>query len=467
MKSRSGTRALAQQLGLEYSGADISLTGVSLSASEVEPGDLFVAVAGARHHGLDFASEAIQRGAVAVLADKAVELEVPVLVHPAPKTVLGEVCEEILGDVGLHLFGVTGTNGKTSVSSYLRELLTAQGVKTALSSSVGFSSPTGNFPASLTTPELTTLRKHLHKFASEGGQAAVIEVSAQALTRNRVDGLKFDVVGFTNLTRDHLDDYGDMQTYFAAKAELFSAERAKRGVVFLGDDYAKQLAASASIPITTIGQDGDVRYEFQGGVLRLSGALNLELDFPAGELMARNFAVAAVMLDVAGYKLTEMSDAAGYQVPGRLELVSQAKPHVYVDYAHTPDGIANAVAEIASRYPGVALVFGASGNRDQGKRFEMGVAAAVANRIYLTDQHPRDEDPAQIRREVARGIESQNKEFLEIADPAAAIEAAIASTPRDEAVLWCGPGHLKYREIAGQKVQFDAREIAKSLVEKC
>lgn len=467
MKSRSGTKALAQLLGLEYVGPDISLTGVALSASEVEPGDLFVAVSGARYHGLDFASEAIQRGAVAVLADKEAELSVPVLVHSSPKSVLGQVCEEILGSVGLQLFGVTGTNGKTSVTSYLRELLSAQGVKAALSSSVGFSTPAGHFPASLTTPELTTLRKHLHRFASEGGQAAAIEVSAQALTRHRVDGLKFDVVGFTNLSRDHLDDYGDMQTYFAAKAELFTADRAKQGVVFVADDYARQLAAHSEIPVTTIGPDGDVQFEFQDGVLRLTGSVDLELAFPSGELMARNFALAVVMLHVAGYQLTGLSTAAGFQVPGRLELVSEAKPHVYVDYAHTPDGIAAAVAEIAGRYPGVSLVFGASGNRDQGKRFEMGASAAAANRIYLTDQHPRDEDPAQIRREVAKGIESKNRGFSEFEDPAQALAAAIASTPRDEAVLWCGPGHLKYREIAGQKVPFDAREIAKSLVEKC
>jgi UDP-N-acetylmuramoyl-L-alanyl-D-glutamate--2,6-diaminopimelate ligase len=467
VKSRSGTRALAQRLGVDYVGADVSLTGVSLSAGEVEPGDLFVAVAGARYHGIDFAAEAIQRGAVAVLTDSAEELEIPVLVHPSPKTILGEVCEDILGPVDLQLFGVTGTNGKTSVTTYLRELLTAQGVKTALSSSVGFSTPSDHFPSSLTTPELTTLRKYLHRFANEGGQAAAIEVSAQALTRHRVDGLKFDVVGFTNLSRDHMDDYGDMGTYFAAKAELFTAERANHGVVFLGDDYARQLAANASIPVTTIGPDGDVQYEFQARALRLTGALNLELDFPSGELMARNFAVAAVMLHVAGYKLTRLSSAAGFQVPGRLELVSEARPHVYVDYAHTPDGIAAAVAEIASRYPGVSLVFGASGNRDQGKRFEMGAAAASASRVYLTDQHPRDEDPAEIRRAVAKGIESQNKEFIEVSNPAEAVAAAIAGTPRDEAVLWCGPGHLKYREIAGQKVPFDAREIAKSLVEKC
>ncbi len=467
MKSRSGTKALAQLLGIEYSGVDVPLTGVALSASEVEPGDLFVAISGARHHGLDFLAQAISNGAAAVLTDREVNLELPVLRHPFPKEMLGQVCDAIIGPIGLKLFGVTGTNGKTSVTTYLRELLSGLGIQAALSSSVGFQTPTESFPSVLTTPELTTLRKHLNRFEAQGGQAAVIEVSAQALTRNRVDGLMFDVVGFTNLSRDHLDDYSDMQTYFAAKAQLFTLERAAQGVVFLGDDFAKQLAATSKIQITTVGPDGDVTYEYLDGTLRLAGAVNLELAFPAGELMARNFAVAAVMLAKAGYELQAPELAASYQVPGRLELVSDSRPHVYVDYAHTPDGIASALAEISSRYPGVSLVFGASGNRDIGKRYEMGSAAAKADRIFLTDQHPRDEDPTVIRAAVAKGIEAAGKGFTEIADPEQAIAEAIASTPRDQAVLWCGPGHLKYREIAGEKIRFDAREIAKNLVEKC
>ena len=467
MKSRSGTKALAQSLGIEYSGLDVPLSGVALAAREVEPGDLFVAIAGARHHGLDFIDEALSRGAAAVLTDKAAELNVPVLFHNAPKPVLGQVCEEILGPIELKLFGVTGTNGKTSVSSYLRQLLTNIGIEAALSSSVGFETATEQLASSLTTPELTTLRKQLHRFQAFGGEAAAIEVSAQALTRHRVDGLHFDVVGFTNLSRDHLDDYGDMETYYSAKAQLFTPSRARAGVVFLADDFARRLAQTSPIPVTTIGSAGDVRYEYQDGALRLTGEVELEASFPHGELMARNFALAYVMLVKAGYELKNIEAAVDYQVPGRLDLVSTRLPHVYVDYAHTPDGIAAAVAEISRRYPGVSLVFGASGNRDAGKRSEMGEAAAGATRVFLTDQHPRDEDPALIRKAVAQGLQSRDKSFVEIADPEHALAAAIASTPRDEAVLWCGPGHLKYREISGQKIPFNAREIAKSLVEKC
>lgn len=467
MKSKSGTKAIAAALGLTAEVVDVELTGVSLSAAEVEPGDLFIAIQGQRHHGLDFLAQAISNGAAAILSDRDVDSEIPVLVHPNPKSISGLVCELIFPELKLKMFGVTGTNGKTSVSSYLHQIISDLGANCALSTSVGFEGLGSLKAAALTTPELTTLRKWLRDFATEGGEAVAIEVSAQALTRNRVDGLKFEVVGFTNLTRDHLDDYGSMDNYFRAKAQLFTKERAQQGVVFLSDNYAKKLAAEATIPITTVGDSADVEFAYKAGVLTLSGRVNFEIEFSAGELMARNFALALVMAHCAGFDIQKLSSLpANYQVPGRLELVSKAEPHVYVDYAHTPDGIAKAVEEIRSRYSGVTLVFGASGNRDVGKRVEMGRAAAAADRVYLTDQHPRDENPADIRAAVAEGLLDLGKNFVEVPDPAEAIAVAIASTPRDQAVLWCGPGHLKYREIAGQKIAFDARKMAKNLVEK-
>ncbi len=467
MKSKSGTKALAAALGLSGDVSDVALTGVSLSAAEVEPGDLFVAIQGQSHHGLDFLELAISNGAVAVLSDRGVNTDLPQLFHPDPKSIIGSVCDLVFPQLQLKLFGVTGTNGKTSVSSYLQQIISDLGDNCALSTSVGFQGLGALRSASLTTPEITTMRKWLRDFSSHGGESAAVEVSAQALTRHRVDGLRFEVVGFTNLTRDHLDDYGSMENYFAAKAQLFTKERANQGVVFLADDYAQKLLEVATIPITTLGESADVNFRYEAGVLKLSGKVELEIEFAAGELMARNFSLALVMAHRAGYDIQKLSNApAQYQVPGRLELVSSAKPHVYVDYAHTPDGIAKAVEAISARYQGVTLVFGASGNRDAGKRAEMGRAAAAADRVFLTDQHPRDEDPATIRSAVAEGLLGSGKSFVEVSDPAQAISEAIASTPRDQAVLWCGPGHLKYREIAGQKVAFDARQIAKNLVEK-
>ena len=461
------TSALAELLGLEHSGRAVEVTGVSISASEVEPGDLFVAIQGAKHHGLDFLSEAIAKGAVAVLSDRSND-QLPYLIAADPKEILGEVCNFVLGESPLSLYAVTGTNGKTSTASYLFELLQNLGEQPGLIGSTGLHTAGTSQSSALTTSELTTTRKFLGKVEAAGGTSAVLEVSAQALVRNRVSGLKFAVAGFTNLTRDHMDDFGSMEQYYEAKSQLFDASRSGSAVVFVSDEWSKRLAAELQIPALLVGAGQEVDYRYESGVLSLSGKLSLSIEFGFGELMARNFALALTMLHSQGFSAGQLAAASKVisQVPGRLELVSDARPHTYVDYAHTPDGIASAVAELNSRYPGVTLVFGASGNRDIGKRAEMGAAAALANQVVLTDQHPRDEDPEAIRAAVIKGLNQANKSFHEVAGPENALHFALGITPPDHALLWCGPGHLKYREIAGVKVPFDARAIAKRAVEQ-
>ncbi len=467
VKLSLATSKLAEILGLEFSGQDVKITGVALSAQEVEPGDLFVAVGGAKHHGMDFLDQAVARGAVAVLSDKHSD-RLPSILASDPKSLIGQVCNLVLGECSLQLYAVTGTNGKTSTSTYLYQLLQKLGQKPGLSGSTGMHCEDFSATSALTTSELTTTRKFLSRVEGLGGKAAALEVSAQALVRNRVAGLKFLVAGFTNLTRDHLDDFGSMEDYFIAKARLFDPSRTSTAVIFCADSWAEKLADQVSIPTLLIGPGKDIDYNYSNGVLRLDGKLRLSVPFEYGELMARNFALALAMLFAAGYSEQQLQAAATVigQVPGRLELVSQVKPHTYVDYAHTPDGISSAIAELNSRYPGVTVVFGASGNRDIGKRAQMGAAAASANQVVVTDQHPRDEDPALIRAAVISGLAAQGKTFREISDPEQAINFAISITPPDHAVLWCGPGHLKYREIAGVKVDFDARAIAKTAVEQ-
>lgn len=467
VKLSRATSSLAEILGLEHSGQAVQVKGVSTSAQEVEPGDLFVAVAGAKHHGMDFLDVAIANGAVAVLSDRSTQM-LTSLVSPDPKAILGEVCNLVLGESNLKLYGVTGTNGKTSTSTYLFQLLEQLGENPGLMGSTGIFSSANSKPSALTTSELTTTRKFLSQVSAQGGTSAVLEVSAQAMVRNRVSGLIFAVAGFTNLSRDHLEDFGSMESYFSAKAELFHRTRCLSAVVFVSDDWGARLAGELAVPKLLIGPGQEIDYHFEAGILRLSGALELEVSFVFGELMARNLALALGMLHSQGFSAVELSAAALKisQVPGRLELVSDATPHSYVDYAHTPDGIASAVAELRSRYPGVTLLFGASGNRDKGKREQMGLAAANATLVVLTDQHPRDEDPAAIRSAVIQGLELAGKDFLECADPEQALALALSVTPTDHALLWCGPGHLKYREIAGEKVFFDARAIAKLAVEQ-
>jgi UDP-N-acetylmuramoyl-L-alanyl-D-glutamate--2,6-diaminopimelate ligase len=211
-------------------------------------------------------------------------------------------------------------------------------------------------------------------------------------------------------------------------------------------------------------------YRYQADQLMISGKRELRVHFSQGGLMAKNLVLALVMLMESGFSPTELEaavSASELYVPGRLELVSESKPHVYVDYAHTPAGVESAVLEIKKRYPTLTLVLGASGNRDQGKRSEMGIAGSKADLLIITDQHPRDEDPAVIRHALLTSAATNMDagRILEIPDPAQAIKQAVLETAEDSAVLWCGPGHLTYREIAGQKIPFDARKIAREAVE--
>lgn len=457
---------------MSLQGADVDIRSVALSSKLCEPGSLFIATKGAKHHGLDFLNQAIAGGAVAVLSDVAVTAEIPVLVHPDPKSIAGEIADLVFGTTGsnMTLFGVTGTNGKTSTTNYLHQILIGLGLKTGMSASNSRIVGGTELPATLTSPEVTELHQLLSQMRELGAQHAAIEVSAQALIRHRIDSIGFSVVGFSNLSRDHLDDFETMDSYLKAKAELFTTKYARQGVVLVEDDYAKQLYETSEIPVVGIGDGLEYRYSYVPDQLVISGKSNLQVDFSQGELMAKNLVLALVMLLEAGFTAGDLAKAvslADLHVPGRLELVSSHTPHVFVDYAHTPAGVASAVAEIKKRYPSLTVVLGASGNRDQGKREAMGLAGASADLLIITDQHPRDEDPAIIRHALLTAARSRADagRILEIPDPAEAIKRAVLETAGEGAVLWCGPGHLTYREIRGQKVPFDARAIAREVVQ--
>ncbi|SCX12667.1 Mur ligase family protein [Candidatus Aquiluna sp. UB-MaderosW2red] len=472
------SQQLADEFGLELVGESRELNHVALHTDKIRPGSLYIAAQGARNHGIEFLESAIHKGAITVLTDAehARVFGLPCLIHPEPRKVAGVIAARIFGEPAgqVQLFGITGTNGKTSTASYLARILQLCLIPTGLSASTGRFLSGEVLPSSLTSPEVTELHELLAKMVSQGLEAGVIEVSAQALVRNRVDAVMFQVAGFTNLSRDHMDDFESMENYLAAKSTLFTKSFAARGVVFVEDDFARRLAQNASIPIETVGKSGtDWIYSIsQGGVFKIEGpGGKLNLSFNHGELMAKNFALAIAMA-IAGGVGVEMLQAAlvdfDFQVPGRLERVSVASPAIFIDYAHTPSGVQEAVLEIRKRFSHLTLILGASGNRDTGKRLEMGRAAREVDFLVITDQHPRDEDPTLIRSALKKGaLEFLEKgQVLEIADPEKALEEAFRRTPRTGAILWCGPGNLGYREISGVKTPFDARALARKLVDR-
>lgn len=486
--------SLVQELGFELRGDDahLDVSGVSLSSRTVEPGDLYVGVPGRNTHGATYSADAAARGAVAVLtdsagADLAGDCGIPLLITADARAALGNVSAWIFR-TGVYadadqtsLFAVTGTNGKTSVVYLLYAILRQLGVSAGLSSTAERRIGDEVVTSALTTPEASELHALLARMREVGVRAVGIEVSAQALTRHRVDGVVFDIAGFTNLSHDHLDDYGDLEEYFAAKLALFEPERARRAVVTVDSTWGDRLVTEARIPVTTLTSDPTrdadwwvtvISESAQHTDFRLSGpdGRAIETRVPLlGRFMAANAALAIVMLVESGFDVFAIGHALDRDggidvyIPGRTERVSGDRgPVVYVDYGHTPDAFLQTLDAIRRTTPGlVVMVFGADGDRDSTKRAEMGaVAARGADLVVVTDFHPRFEDPAAIRSALIAGAHAAvpDREVLEIADPRAAFRAALDRVGEGDAILYAGPGHEDYHEVAGVKIPYSARE---------
>lgn len=483
---------LARAFALTLHGsASASVTGIAVAASHVHPGDLYVGMRGAHAHGAAFAAEARERGAVALLTDAAgLELAaaagLPVLVGDQPRALLGALSAWVYGtaDAPLELFGVTGTNGKTSTAYLLDAVLRQLGLRTGLSTTAERVIDGERSASRLTTPEAPEVHAMIALMRERGIGAATLEVSAQALTRHRVDGVRFGVVGFTNLSHDHLDDYGTMEAYLAAKAQLFAAERAGTGVVSLDSGYGARVVELAEVPVTTITSRADVTADWRVEVTReLPERTDFRLTAPTGESiesavpvigthMAANAGLAIVMLVQAGHELAAIAAALGSDpidvyLPGRAERVSGDRgPSVYVDFGHSADAYATTLAALRRFTPGRLIILcAANGNRDATKRVEMGrVAAEGSDIVIVTDHHPRLEDPAAIRAALLEGAATAASpaEVLEVAAPEEAIRQAVAMAREGDTILWAGPGHLDYRDIGGTKVPFFARDLARA-----
>lgn len=471
---------------------------MTLSTADLHPGDLFVGVQGAKGHGASYAAAAREAGAVALLTDAAgaelaADAGLPILLVENPRLALGEIAAWVYRtreDAPL-LFGTTGTNGKTSTSYLLEAVLRQLGLVTGLSSTAERHIGDLTIVSRLTTPEASEMHALLARMRESEVRAVAIEVSAQALTHHRADGILFDVAGFTNLSHDHLDDYADMEEYFRAKLPLFQPEFAKRAVVCLDSPWGARVVEEARIPVTTIATlghasasdyaDADWKVEIleQSPAyteFRLSGpdGRTLETREPLiGWHMAANAALGIVMLVEAGFDLDAIGSALAADggirayLPGRTERVSGERgPSVYVDFGHSPDAFENTLAAVRQFTRGkTIMVFGADGDRDASKRHEMArVAAEGCDILVITDHHPRFEDPASIRRTLLEGAalaEHQPEQILEVSPPEKAIVAAVALAKEGDSILWAGPGHQDYRDIEGVRTPYSARELAR------
>ena len=468
--------------------ADPHVSSVTLAHAEVGPGALFAALPGRSRHGAAFAGVAAAAGAVAVLTDLAgVEpasaTGLPVVVADDPRARLGRIAAAVYGTdrVRPRLFGVTGTNGKTTTVHVLDAVLRQLGVPSGHSSTADRRSGDHVVASRLTSPEAPELHALLARMTEDGVQAAALEVSAQALVRHRVDGLRFDVAGFTNLSHDHLDDFPDMQHYLDAKRRLFTPERSRRGVVLLDSPAGLEVAGRSGVPVTTVTSTGAAEADWtveiesiraSGTSFRLvgPGGRQLRTSVPLiGRHMAADAATALLMLLEAGHDLDELRAAVApgvdVEVPGRtLRVSGDDGPQVFTDFSHTPDSVEKTLEGLRAITTGrLVVVVGADGDRDPSKRGPMGRAAALgADLVVVTDHHPRTEDPAGIRRALRRGAEDAGgaAPVVEVADPAEAVRRALVGTGADDTVLWVGPGDTDYRVVGEHEVPYSPRRDA-------
>jgi UDP-N-acetylmuramoyl-L-alanyl-D-glutamate--2,6-diaminopimelate ligase len=461
---------------------------------EVGHGDVFVAVPGRARDGRDFIDAALARGAAAVLAEArgagGRRESAPVLWLDGLSDALGDLAAGFYGRPSERLLAVavTGTNGKTSCSHWVAQMLTAAGTRCAVIGTVGIGFPDERLaPNPLTTPDAISLQRQVRELADAGARALAMEASSIGLDQRRLDGMAFRVALFTNLTRDHLDYHGTLQRYEEAKARLFDWPTLTHAVINLDDDagrrFAQRVGARPQVELvgyTIAGaaragrgrhlQAHDVRATADG--LRFvadDGAERHALELPLlGRFNAANVLGAIGAALACGLPFAQACALAPRLVPppGRMQRLGAAgEPLAVIDYAHTPDALASALAALRpvaqARGGALWVVFGAGGERDPGKRAPMGAAAAAADRIVITSDNPRNEDPAAIVAAIAAGV-PPNSRVERIADRASAIEFALAQAAASDVVLIAGKGHEDYQEVAGVKRPFADLECARA-----
>ena len=457
---------------------DAALMDATHDSRSVRPGALFCAVPGRTADGHDHAADAVEAGASALLVERPLDLPVPQLVVPSVRRAMGPVAAGIHGDPAaeLQMLGVTGTNGKTTVTFLLEAAMAAAGWGSGRIGTLGARLHGRSETGARTTPEATDLQRTLRSMRVRGADGVAMEVSSHGLDLHRVDGIVFDVAAFANLSQDHLDWHGTMDRYRAAKARLFEPDLARHAVVLVDAPGAREMLELVRIPVTTVGCDGGADVVVLHREVGPSGStVHLDLDGATvrastvmrGTHNLDNLIVALVTAVRAGID-AHVAAAALADVPapaGRLEpFGGEANPLVLVDYAHTPDAVAGAVVVGRGLVPAGArlhVVLGAGGDRDRDKRAPMGAAAAAADVVVVTDDNPRSEDPAAIRRAVLAGASEGPARAVEVAGRAEAIRQVVHDAEPGDVVLVLGRGHETHQEVRGERLPLDDRALVR------
>ena len=469
---------IASGFALSHNEADLVITGITHNSREVQSGDIYVALPGANHHGIKFASQAIANGAVAIATDeqgkKDLTSNLPTILLGNARADMATLAARVYGhpEKKLTLVGVTGTNGKTSVTHILQSLFSNFGYRVGVIGTIGTYINGKHLPLARTTPESTDLYAILASMVQADVTHVFMEVSSHALELHRVDGLHFEQAVFTNLSQDHLDFHGTMENYFAAKAKLFTPNFAKHAVICTADSWGQKLASSLNLPMTIIGSTGSGQTgDWTTENIRLSvnkttfdlvhNRESMKCELPMiGAFNATNAALAVAVATNLGLdqQLVTRDLVNVHPVPGRSQIVTHNSPGTaIVDYAHTPEAVEKVLTTLREVCDGQLItVLGCGGDRDPIKRPLMGaIAAQISDVVIITDDNPRSENPATIRAAIKNGITQTSVKILEIGDRKEAIKTALSMTSNNDVVAVLGKGHEQGQEIAGVVHPFD------------
>lgn len=483
---RSATLAALISGFAEVKGQEnIVVNGIAMDSRHVQPGDLFLACLGERARGHDYIAAAIEQGAAAIVYDAAVPVNihserVPLVPLPNLTKTAGIIAERFFGNPTneMCVMGVTGTNGKTSCTHFIAQALSEGVAPCGIAGTLG-AGLYGQLTAGLhTTPDAITLHTALAAMRTAGAKYVAMEVSSHGLAQGRVAGVKFDIAVFTNLSRDHLDYHGDMAAYGAAKRQLFMRPELKFAVINADDAFGRELLGKLAASVTPVAYGmgdmsdlsptidtvaGQLLSQDQNGLIMHvttpwgSGRLESRL---LGDFNAANLLAALSALIVAGVPFAQALQSLSHAraVPGRVEtFTNEGQPAVVVDYAHTPDALAAVLRAVRKHCHGLLwCVFGCGGNRDRGKRPLMGaIAQRYADRIIVTDDNPRNEDPEQIVADICSGLTG---EYRVIRDRTEAIAYAISCASEQDVIVVAGKGHENYQEIGQQRIPYSDRD---------
>jgi len=459
----------------------VVISGVSINAQKVLPGDLFIAFAGAKTHGISYLEQAISNGAVAVLSDKKIEGSIPSFIHPKPREIVGAISAWLYGHPfeSMKAIGITGTNGKTTTANLVKQIWQLNSITSGLIGTLGIEIADEKLESARTTPEADDLQAVAAAMVEHGCENLVMEVSSHAIDQGRIKGAKYEVVAFSNLTQDHLDYHLNMENYFQAKANLFTSEYAKVAVINVDDSYGKKLSQQVKVPVTTVSRKDTNADLFLAKAEINNDTYQVEIKSKTGESLSANFALlgdynldnlllAVAIVNSAGLSLDKIAPTISKlkSVPGRLESISAGQKFTaLVDYAHTPDAVERVIATVKSATNGKIIgVLGCGGDRDASKRSVMGHALFNGcDLAVFTSDNPRSESAEAILKEMTKGLDLGNKGFIEI-DRKSAIDLAVKNAQSGDVVLLMGKGHESGQEVNAVVTPFDDRvELAESI----